>query len=46
MKQQKSRASSASQAYKHMFGNSEDHDDDEEVEDVSCFGTKLVCVRK
>jgi hypothetical protein len=32
-----------------MFGYSEDHDDDdeeEEVEDVSCFGTKLVCIRK
>jgi hypothetical protein len=30
-----------------MFGKSEDHDDDDdEVEDVSCFGTKLVCVKK
>jgi len=45
VKQEKSRASSACQAEKHMFGNSEDHDDYEE-KDVSCFGTKLVCVSK
>jgi hypothetical protein len=31
--------------HRNMFGNSKDHDDGE-VEDVSYFGTKLVCVRK
>jgi hypothetical protein len=36
-KRKKSRASSASRAEKHMFGHSQDHDDEE---DVSYFGTE------
>jgi hypothetical protein len=37
-KRKKSRASSASRAEKHVFGHSQDHDDEE---DVSYFGTEL-----
>ena len=37
-KRKKSRASSASRAEKHMFGHSQDHDNEE---DVSYFGTEL-----
>jgi hypothetical protein len=39
-KRTKSRASSGSQEEKHLSGDT-DHCDDDEKEDVSCFGTEL-----